>query len=205
MDMFSSDQRTVLCVDSDPQCRAELAEALTNYQLVFAPTAFEALRQINIHGFHGYVLDYWLPDLAGPTLCREIRKLDPHGPIVFCTAAERPDDRARAFRAGAQAYLLKPIDAAKLKAELRSYLSAADMQSLRAKVDEERAIHEELERRLNYARERSATAASLAAESFERTARIRAMRAFVEARGTRAHFEHWWPQVFQSTRDKIDI
>jgi DNA-binding response OmpR family regulator len=198
-------RRTVLCVDSEARSRVELAAALTDYQVFFASNAFEALRQINTRGFHGYVLEYWLPDLAGPTLCREIRKLDPHAPIVFCTAAQRPSDRARALRAGAQAYLYKPVNAAELKARLEAYLSAADIESVRARVDEERAIHDELQRRITHARERAAQAALLATQSIERTARIRAMKAFIAAHGTRAHFEHWWPQVFHSTRAGIDV
>ena len=48
----------------------------------------------------------WAADWSGPSLCREIRKIDPHGTIVFCTAAARDNDRARAMRAGANAYLL---------------------------------------------------------------------------------------------------
>ncbi|MES2562498.1 MAG: response regulator, partial [Pseudomonadota bacterium] len=144
---------------------------------------------MNSRGFHGYVLDYWLPDLAGTTLCREIRKVDPHAPIVFCTSAEQPHDRSRAMRAGAQAYLYKPINAAKLWNELNIYLSAADIESLRARVDAQRAIHDELERRLTYARECAAHATCLAEQSFERTARIRAMKAFIDARGSRAQFD----------------
>jgi DNA-binding response OmpR family regulator len=198
-------RKTVLCVDSDPQSRAEIAAALRQYEVVFATNAFEALAQINSRGFHGYVLDYWLPDLAGPTLCREIRKVDPHAPIVFCTWADQPHDRARGMRAGAQAYLYKPIDAAKLWNELNIYLSAADIESLRARVDEQRSIHDELERRLTYARERGAHAACLAEQSIERTARIRAMKAFIDGGGSRAQFEHWWPQAFENSRAGFDV
>jgi DNA-binding response OmpR family regulator len=196
--------RTVLCVDSHAESREALVAALDDYDVSLASNAFEALGQINRRGFHGYVLDYWLSDLPGATLCQEIRKLDPHAPIVFCTAAQRPVDRARALRAGAQGYLHKPVDAALLRAKLKALFLTADVESLRARIDEERAIHDELQRRSLYARERSAEAMSLSAQSVERTARIRAMKAFVEARGTRAHFEHWWPQVFQSTRAQGD-
>ena len=192
--------RTILCVEDDAESRGVLANVLSDHKLVFAINAFEALRHVNAGSHHGYVLDYWLPDWSGPALCREIRKVDPHGPVVFCTAAARDSDRNRALRAGANAYLTKPIDPDALRAKLRAFLTLAEVESLRAKVDEEHAVQEELQRRLgnvigqiNYARE-------LVATSIERTARTRAYKAFIEARGTRAHFESWWPQVYSSVR-----
>lgn len=190
----------MLCVDNDPESRVALATALAEHQVAFVSNAFEALSRLNTRGFHGYVLDYWLPDLSGPSLCLEIRKLDPHAPVVFCTSAARPEYRARAIRAGASGYLTKPVDPSALKEKLRRCLSMADVESVRARIEEQRAIQEELERRVAQVRERSASAAALAAQSLERTARTRAFKAFIEARGTRAHFERWWPQVFQSTR-----
>ena len=192
--------RSILCVEDDAESRSVLANVLSDHKLVFASNAFEALRHVNAGSHHGYVLDYWLPDWSGPALCREIRKVDPHGPVVFCTAAARDSDRNRALRAGANAYLTKPIDPDALRAKLRAFLTLAEVESLRAKVDEEHAVQEELQRRLgnvigqvNYARE-------LVATSIERTARTRAYKAFIEARGTRAHFESWWPQVYSSVR-----
>ena len=192
--------RSILCVEDDAESRSVLANVLSDHKLVFASNAFEALRHVNAGSHHGYVLDYWLPDWSGPALCREIRKVDPHGPVVFCTAAARDSDRNRALRAGANAYLTKPIDPDALRAKLRAFLTLAEVESLRAKVDEEHAVQEELQRRLgnvigqvNYARE-------LVATSIERTARTRAYKAFIEARGTRAHFDSWWPQVYSSVR-----
>jgi DNA-binding response OmpR family regulator len=194
--------KSLLCVDPQAESRAALEVALVEHELVFAETAFEALGQLNSRGFHGYVLDYWLPDLAGPTLCREIRKLDPYAPIMFYTPATRPEDRARALRAGASAFLTKPADVMELKARLRTALWASEVENAKAKVDEEQAIQEELERRAAHARQRAANASGLAAASLERTARIRAFKAFMQARGTRAHFESWWPEVYESAHHR---
>jgi DNA-binding response OmpR family regulator len=200
MSDLSLGRRSVLCVEDDPESRMLLAAILPDHTLVFALNAFEAIRCMNARAFHGYVLDYWLPDWSGPALCREIRKTDPHGPIVFCTAAARESDMKRALRAGANAYLCKPVDPDLLRSKLRAFLSIAEMESLRAKVEEEHAVQIELERRLDHARSRSEAAKDLAAASVERTAKAKAYRAFIEARGTRAHFESWWPHVYQSAR-----
>jgi DNA-binding response OmpR family regulator len=191
---------SILCVDDDPETRALFAQILDEYDVVCVQNAFEALRNVNGRSFHGYVLDYWLPDWSGPSLCRELRKTDPHAPIIFCTAAARDNDCARAMRAGANAYLCKPIDPTVLRSKMRAFLSLSEMESLQAKIEEERVIQEELERRLADARAHIDNAQTLIASSIERTARTKAYKAFMEARGTRAHFESWWPNVFESAR-----
>jgi DNA-binding response OmpR family regulator len=191
-------RKSVLCVDEDTETRALLKLAMPDFEVIFVSNAFEAIRAINSRAFDGYVLDYWLPDWAGPALCRDIRKLDPHAPIVFCTSAARDQDRARALRAGANAYLVKPIDPQEFRARLRGLISLADAESLHAKIAEEEAIQDELQRRVVHLRQRVEAADRLSAQSFERIARIKAYKAFMDSRGTRAHFERWWPQVFQS-------
>jgi CheY-like chemotaxis protein len=205
MSDLSLGRRSILCIEDDAESRKILQEILADHRLVFACSAFEALRRVNAEFFHGYVLDYWLPDWSGPALCREIRKIDPHAPIVFCTGAVRDADRNRALRAGASAYLCKPIEPDMLRSKLRTFLTLAEMESLRAKIEEEHAVQSELQRRLSHVQSRLDTAKELMASSIERTAKAKAYKAFIEARGTRAHFENWWPHVYQSARANHDI
>jgi DNA-binding response OmpR family regulator len=194
------DRPSILCVDDDAEARFLFNQLLSDYKIVFAQNAFEALRSANSGSFHAYLLDYWLPDWSGPSLCRELRTIDPHAPILFCTAAARDTDRARGLRAGANAYLCKPLDPDMLRGKLRTLLTLSQMESLQAKIEEERVIQEELERRLADTRKRLELANSLIASSIERTARSRAYKAFIEARGTRAHFDEWWPAIYGSAR-----
>ena len=195
----SLQRRKVLVVDDDPDFRALLEEILSDRTLVFAANAFEAIKHVNSASFHAYVLDYWLPDWSGPALCREIRKSDPHAPVVFCTSAARDHDQARAMRAGASAYICKPVDPATLRSKLGAFISLSEVESLRAKAELERAVQDELDRRLA-AVARTEQAKALAASSIERTARSKAYKAFIDARGTRVYFESWWPQLFDSAR-----
>lgn len=190
----------LLCVEQSLESRAVLAHALTDHDLVFAANAFEALQQINRRGFHGYLLEYWLPDLSGAALCRDIRKLDPHAPIIFCTSAARDEVKARALKAGANAFFTKPIDPAALGAKVRADLSVVSSQGLRAEAAAQRAIEAELARGVSHLRERAGAARESAARNVQRTARLKALKAFIEARGTRADFERRWPQMFGSAR-----
>ena len=198
MDTTPLSEISVLCADAHADSREWLQEVLGGFRLTFAPTGFEALRQLHAHSFDAYVLDYWLPDLAGTALCREIRKVDPHAPIVFCSSATREKEQLRARRAGASAYVGKPCGRDALKSRLRALLAMADVNSLRARVAEDAAVQDELERRGADARARAAAAGDLAAASIERTARAKAYKAYIAAHGSRARFDGWWPNVFRS-------
>lgn len=192
--------KTVLCVTGDGPSAEVYGRVLSQYQVVIAPTGYDGLRETNARAFDAYVLDYWFPDWNGVGLCRTIRALDPYGPILFCSTAPSEKERARARRAGASDYLPKPIDPMALRLKLGSLLGDADRESLQAKIEEERAIQDELERQLQATQQRVMAANKLRASSIERMARAKALRAFFDAGGTRAHFERWWPQVFGSVR-----
>ena len=202
---LSRARRTILCVDADPNAREPFGGLMGAFDPVYASNAFEALRAVNQCPFHAYVIDYWLPDLSGPALCREIRKIDPYRPIVFCTAALRDADKARALRAGASAYLYKPVEPALLRSELNLLLSRTDMDSMHARGAEEQAIQDGLQRRRDDLVSRVRIANALATQSVERTARAKAYKAYIEARGTPAHFESRWPQAFSSAKASLQV
>jgi CheY-like chemotaxis protein len=200
----ASPQKLVLCVDQDAEWRAVLKEVLPAYRLVFADEAFDALRETNRGRFHAYILDYWLPGSSGPALCRDIRKADPHAPIVFCSSAARDECVNSAMAAGASAYILKSEVSAELALKLRSLLALADLRSLQANVAEDAAIQDELERRVAQSRERGVAASERSKQAIERTVRIRAQKAFIEAHGTLADFEKWWPHLYARARESDD-
>ena len=91
-------------------------------------------------------------------------------------------------------------DGERLLRQLRIQLELSELKSLRARDEEERAIQQELERRLRNTVARVEAAKELARASLERTARTKAYKAFIAAHGTRVHFESWWPNMFGSAR-----
>ena len=139
---------SVLCVDRDQEACDLLQKELPDYKLTFVDSALEALRHVNRQAFHAYILEFWLRDWGGSSLCREIRRIDPHGPVIFYTGSARESDKQRAIKVGANAFLRKPIHPDELRAKLRVLLGMADFESLQAKVAENIAIQEELQRRL---------------------------------------------------------
>ena len=108
--MLSNPQARVLCVDDDEDAREMLSELL-KFSLIetrAVGTAAQALSLIQTEHFDLYLLDAWLPDLDGVELCRRLRVLDAHTPVLFYSGAAYEEDKNRAFEAGANAYVNKP-------------------------------------------------------------------------------------------------
>ena len=192
--------RSILCIEKEAAAQAALSHTLSDYDVVFSTDAFDTIRSMNVRAFDAYIIDFWLPDWSGPQLCRSIRDLDPNCPVIFCTAADSDLSRQRAMRAGATAYLCKPVSFVELKTRVNALIARVDAMSLRAKADMEQVVESEIARwqpRLSAA---SAETKETICQSMERTARARAQKAFLSNGGTRAHFERWWPHIFGSAR-----
>ncbi|PYS67643.1 MAG: hypothetical protein DMF69_22455 [Acidobacteria bacterium] len=79
-----------------------------------AGTLEDGIRLAQEEVFDLYLLDMWLPDGVGLELARIVRKSDCATPIVFFSAAAYESDHSDALAAGAQAYLIKPINPTEL-------------------------------------------------------------------------------------------
>ena len=190
----SLEKRTVLCVNGDPDMRQTLGEALCAYELVLASGAYDALRQINARAFDLYLLEFWLPDWSGVSLCREIRKVDPHVPVFFSTSYAQSQDEARARRAGANAYFVKPVEPQLLKEHATRFLDLAPQRDKAAHEAARTALEHELEKRF------SVLGSDLFNDRFDHTlkriARRKAREAFLGAGGTLASFERGWDALW---------
>jgi len=108
--MPSNCRARVLCVDDDEDSREMLCLLLRSSRIEAkaVATAAQALTSLQIERFDLYLLDAWLPDLDGFELCRRIRQLLPHAPILFFSGAAYETDKQRAIEAGANTYVIKP-------------------------------------------------------------------------------------------------
>jgi DNA-binding response OmpR family regulator len=108
--MLFNPRPRVLCVDDDDDCRVMLSTLLQT-QLVDAKTvgcSAEALSAIQTERFDLYSLEARLPDLNGFELCRQIRDIKPHVPILFFSGAAYEADKKLGIAAGANGYVIKP-------------------------------------------------------------------------------------------------
>jgi DNA-binding response OmpR family regulator len=103
------DGKRILLVEDEEDAREIVAFNLEEHSLICACDFDEGLRLASQEDFDLYILDNWLPDGSGVELCRAIREFDPDTPILFYSAAAYTRDIREAMRAGAQAYLVKPV------------------------------------------------------------------------------------------------
>ena len=102
----------ILCVE-DQEDSAQMMKVLLgmwNYEVTLAPNAADAFRLIQNERFDLCLLDTSLPDESGVELCERICKLDGHAPVVFISGHAYETDQLRGLKAGALAYLTKPVD-----------------------------------------------------------------------------------------------
>jgi DNA-binding response OmpR family regulator len=115
----------ILFVEDD-QDTLELFEVVLSaleYQVVTASGVQRALELAKYQRFDIYVLDSLLSDGSGLDLCRQIRLTDRTTPILFCSGKAYEKDKEEALKAGAQGYLIKPVDISELGKAIAKLIS----------------------------------------------------------------------------------
>ena len=100
------------------------------------------------------LLDWMMPELDGPAVCREIRKQrsERHVHLVLLTSRDSKQDIVCGLESGADDYLVKPFDPEELKARLRSGLRILQLEDNLLEAREEmryKATHDSLTALLN--------------------------------------------------------
>jgi DNA-binding response OmpR family regulator len=80
----------------------------SNYEVIGTESGEVALNRAQHEHFDLYLFDTILPDVSGVELCQRIREFDDSTPILFFSGVAFEDDKQKALRSGAQAYLTKP-------------------------------------------------------------------------------------------------
>jgi len=100
----------ILHVEDDEDTR-KLVECVLHdkgWQVISVENATSAFKLAAAGGFDLYLIDNWIEGDTENALCRGLRSLDPHTPILFYSGAVFPTDVASALASGAQGYLKKP-------------------------------------------------------------------------------------------------
>jgi DNA-binding response OmpR family regulator len=100
----------ILHVEDDEDTRTLVAFILQDegWEVVSVEKAGAALEFAAAGGFDLYLLDNWIEGDIDNALCRDLRSLDSHTPILFYSGAVFPFDVKTALAYGAQGYLEKP-------------------------------------------------------------------------------------------------
>ncbi|MDF0486640.1 response regulator [Sphingomonas sp. H39-1-10] len=103
---------TIGVVDDDPAIRGSIDSFIRSIGM--ATMAFESAEGLLTSGMEGelacIVTDIHMPGLSGLDLQREMKRRGWPHPMILMTAFPTPEAREQAMRAGAIAFLTKPID-----------------------------------------------------------------------------------------------
>lgn len=118
----------ILLVEDDVSLGHMLTEYLTlkGFNVMWEKKFGDALEVINRTEADLCLLDVTLPEKDGFILAAEIKKMDPHVPIVFLTSRSMKVDILRGFKQGADDYITKPVDEEELVARLEAILKRTE-------------------------------------------------------------------------------
>jgi signal transduction histidine kinase len=135
------EQRPILlAIDDDPDNRAFLTKAVgrQGFEVVTAPNATQARRQLDSRRPALIFLDVQMPEESGLTLLPQMLRDFPEAVVVMMTAYGSEQVAAEALRGGADDYIAKPIDLQRLRELLEHNLEKqrrrAERQSLVARL-----------------------------------------------------------------------
>lgn len=116
----------ILVAEDDPVTRLLMQRTLQKfgYDVILAENGLKALEILSqSDGPRLALVDWMMPLLDGPALCRQVRarqKSDSYVYIVLLTSKHSSDDVVEGLEAGADDYITKPFQPAELKARLRT-------------------------------------------------------------------------------------
>jgi two-component system KDP operon response regulator KdpE len=119
-------QKTILIVDDDPEMRLSLDVRLkaNHYNVVFAQDGVTAISEARKEMPQLIILDLGLPAGDGFSVLERLKSNLTLSsiPVIVVSARDRNANRERVVKAGAIAFLQKPVDNARLLAVIRNAL-----------------------------------------------------------------------------------
>lgn len=92
------------------------------YEVSVAFDGKTGVQLVQSNDFDLVILDIMLPEMNGLDACKEIRKTNPHVPILFLTALGTSENIVLGLESGGDDYLVKPFKFIELVARIKSLL-----------------------------------------------------------------------------------
>ena len=116
----------ILVVDDAMENIQILHAALQDeHEVLFAMDGPRALELVRTQQPDLILLDAVMPGMDGYALCKELQAAPETAdiPVIFVTALSSPEDETRALGAGAADFISKPVNAAVVRARVRTQLT----------------------------------------------------------------------------------
>jgi len=122
----------IVFADDDIVARKLVLKLLTDldFNILIAEDGIEAWRLLRTSGARILVTDWEMPGMSGIDLCRKIRSehAESYIYVILVAGKSRIEDTILGLKAGADDYLVKPLDAGELKARLRTGLRIINLE-----------------------------------------------------------------------------
>jgi len=124
-------QRKILLVEDDPDLSELVALQLQDLEVDCSCIANgrEALDAATNNPYDMLILDVMLPEVDGLEICRSVRSVNRHIPIMMLTAKSAELDRVLGLEMGADDYISKPFSNMELVARVKALLRRASVAS----------------------------------------------------------------------------
>ena len=122
----------ILLIEDDFHLAELITEALSDYNYIVDVSSDGQMGwyQATEVDYSIILLDVMLPKLDGITLCQRLRNQGCKVPILMMTARDASTDKVLGLDAGADDYVVKPIDLAELLARIRALLRRGQISSM---------------------------------------------------------------------------
>lgn len=114
----------ILIIEDDRELRQALQKALTDESFVVdtADNGEGGSYTARTNHYDLILLDYLLPGKNGDTVCKELRALQVHVPILLMSIKTSTLDKVNLLESGADDYLCKPFSISELLARMRALM-----------------------------------------------------------------------------------
>lgn len=121
--------KKILLVEDDPNLGLLLQDYLQlkgKFDVVLCKDGDEGLRAFTKQPYDLLILDVMMPKKDGFTLGKDVRKINPHVPIIFATAKGMIEDKTEAFNLGGDDYITKPFRIEELLLRINALLKRSE-------------------------------------------------------------------------------
>jgi len=114
----------ILIVEDEHRIAASIKKGLEQerFAVDVAYDGIEGFDLASSEQFDVILLDLMIPGMDGITMCRELRKLHNHTPILILTAKGLTEDKVTGLDSGADDYMTKPFSFEELLARIRALI-----------------------------------------------------------------------------------
>ncbi len=135
----------LLIVDDEANLLSMLGAALRHhgFDVTEATGGLEAMDRLAHEQPDLVILDVMMPDLDGFEVCRRVRQLGNHTPILFLTAKGTTEDKVRGLTLGGDDYLEKPFSLDELIARSLAILRRSGLTISSTKLEVEDLVMDE--------------------------------------------------------------